>query len=217
MNLERLHRNLDSVRGRIEAACRRSGRDTGAVRLVVVTKTIPAEAIPRLSEAGVTDIGERRPVEGARRVGGLTAFRRHMVGHIQTNKVRRTLDWADVIHSVDRMDLVGALARQGKCPPVYVQINVTGEESKGGFTPGEAEAAVREARKTLTVEGLMTMAPLEGDPRPAFRGLRDLAERCGVAGLSMGMTRDFEVAIEEGATCVRVGTGVFTGVFGYTS
>ena len=216
MDLERLRRNLDEVRGRIDAACRRAGRDAAGVRLVVVTKSIPAEAIPPLAGAGVTDIGERRPVEGGRRVGELTAFRRHMVGHIQTNKVRKTLAWADVIHSVDRMDLVAALSAQPERPPVYVQVNVSGESSKGGFGPDEAEEAVREASRTLKVEGLMTMAPAEGDPRPVFRGLRELAERCGVGGLSMGMTQDFEAAVEEGATCVRIGTGVFDSVFGYT-
>jgi uncharacterized pyridoxal phosphate-containing UPF0001 family protein len=136
-----------------------------------------------------------------------------MVGHLQTNKVKKALEWADVLHSVDRRSLITELASHGARLPVYVQVNVSGEATKGGFRPEEAEAAVAEARRTLEVTGLMTMAPEGVDPRPHFRRLRELSGRCGLAGLSMGMTQDFEAAIEEGATCVRLGTAVFDGVF----
>ena len=215
MDADRLRRNVEDVRRRIAEACARAGRDPASVTLVVVTKTAPAEALPLLASAGVADIGENRPVEGLRRIGGLAGFRRHMVGHVQTNKVKKLLQWADVVHSVDRPKLVEELARQEKRPPVYVQVNVSGEAAKGGFRPEEVEPAVDAARRSLDVQGLMTMAPEGGDARPVFRRLRELAGRCGLAGLSMGMTQDFEVAVEEGATCVRVGTAVFEGVFGY--
>jgi len=215
MDIDRLRRNVEDVRRRIAEACAQAGREPGAVTLVVVTKTAPAEAIPGLASLGVTDIGENRPIEGLDRIGKLNGFRRHMVGHVQTNKLRKLMEWADVLHSVDRPRLIQELARQPRRPPVYVQVNVSGEATKGGFRPEETESAVAEARKGLDVAGLMTMAPPGADPRPFFRKLRELAGRCGLAGLSMGMTQDFEAAVEEGATCVRIGTAVFDGVFGY--
>ena len=211
-DLNRLKSNLDGVRARIAAACGRAKRDPAAVTLVVVTKTIPKELIPRLAEFGVTDIGENRPVEGADRVASVSGLRRHMIGHLQTNKAAKALQWADLIHSVDRTSLVRELSKQPRKVPVFVQLNVSGEASKGGFTPGEAEGAVAEARRTLEVLGLMTMAPEGADARPHFRRLKELAGRIGLANLSMGMTQDFEVAVEEGATHVRVGTAIFEGV-----
>jgi uncharacterized pyridoxal phosphate-containing UPF0001 family protein len=135
-----------------------------------------------------------------------------MIGHLQTNKAKKALEWADVIHSVDRPSLLSELARHPRKPPVFIQVNVSGEETKGGYGPAEAEAAVREACRTHEVLGLMTMAPKGGDARACFRKLRELAQTCGVAGLSMGMTEDFEAAVEEGATCVRIGSAIFEGV-----
>jgi hypothetical protein len=215
MDVDRLRRNVEDVRRRIAEACARAGRDPGAVTLVVVTKAIPAGAVPCLSGLGVKDVGENRPIEGLERVGRLAQFRRHMIGHVQTNKLKKVLEWADVLHSVDRPRILEELARSPRRPPVYVQVNVSGEATKGGFRPEEAEAAVAEARRSLEVLGLMTMAPEGAEARPFFRRLRELAGRCGLAGLSMGMSQDFEAAVEEGATCVRVGTAVFDGVFGY--
>jgi len=211
-DLGRLRSNVDGVRARIAAACARAGRNPSSVTLVVVTKSIPKELIPRLSDFGVTDIGENRPVEGADRVAGLGGYRRHMIGHLQTNKAAKALQWADLIHSVDRPSLVQELARNQRKVPVFVQVNVSGEASKGGFSPEEAGAAVAEARRTLDVVGLMTMAPEGADARPHFRRLRELAVRSGLEKLSMGMTQDFETAVEEGATHVRVGTAIFDGV-----
>jgi pyridoxal phosphate enzyme (YggS family) len=211
-DLNRLKSNLDGVRARIAAACGRAKRDPASVTLVVVTKTIPKELISRLAEFGVTDIGENRPVEGADRVAGVSGFRRHMIGHLQTNKAARALQWADLIHSVDRASLVRELSKQPRKVPVFVQVNVSGEASKGGFTPEETEGAVAEARRTLEVLGLMTMAPEGADARPHFRRLRELSAKAKVEKLSMGMTQDFEVAVEEGATHVRVGTAIFEGV-----
>jgi hypothetical protein len=207
----RLRANLDGVLRRIEAACRRSGRDPGAVTLVAVTKTLPGELIPGLAEAGIREIGESRAVEGLARVGGLTAFRRHLIGHLQTNKVRKALEWADVLHSVDREGLVEALERAGAKLPVFVQVNVSGEATKGGWAPAALPAALGRARRSLDVRGLMTMAPAGADARPVFRELKRLAAESGLEGLSMGMSQDFEIAVEEGATHVRVGTALFEG------
>ncbi len=211
-DLARLRSNLEAVRTRIAAACARAKRDPSSVTLIVVTKSVPKELIPQLSEFGVADIGENRAVEGLERVGGLGGFRRHMIGHLQTNKVAKALQWADTIHSVDRASLVRELSKHNQKIPVFVQVNVSGEASKGGFGPEETEAAVAEARKTLDVVGLMTMAPEGADARPHFRRLRELAARAGLDRLSMGMTQDFEAAVEEGATHVRVGTAIFDGV-----
>jgi hypothetical protein len=213
MNLDRLRANLDGVRRRIAAACARAGREPSEVSLVVVTKSAPGELISRLAEFGVTDIGENRPVEGLRRVGALTGFRRHMIGHVQTNKLNKTLAWADVLHSGDRAALLEALARAQRKPPVFVQVNVSGEATKGGFRPEETPDAVARARRSLEVLGLMTMAPGGGDARTCFRRLRELAGRCGLRGLSMGMSQDFEAAVEEGSTVVRIGSAIFEGVW----
>jgi len=212
VDLARLGKNLEGVRARIAAACGRAGRDPASVTLVVVTKTIPKELIPRLADFGVTDIGENRAVEGADRVAGLGGFRRHMIGHLQTNKAARALQWADLVHSVDRPSLVRELAKHQRKVPVFVQVNVSGEATKGGFTPEETPSAVAEAKRMLDVVGLMTMAPEGSDARPHFRRLRELAAGAGLPGLSMGMTQDFEAAVEEGATHVRVGTAIFDGV-----
>jgi pyridoxal phosphate enzyme (YggS family) len=212
MDLGRLKTNLEGVRGRMAAACARAKRDPGGVSLIVVTKSVPAELIPKLGDFGVTDIAENRPVEALARVGGLAGFRRHMIGHLQTNKIGKALAWADVIHSVDRPSLLVELGKNRAKVPVFVQINVSGEASKGGYAPEAAEGAVAEARRSLEVLGLMTMAPEGEDARPHFRRLRELAARMGLVGLSMGMSQDFEAALEEGATYIRVGTAIFEGV-----
>jgi len=212
VNVDRLRSNLDAVRARIAEACRRSKRDPSGVTLIVVTKSVPAPIIPRLGELGVEDIGENRPVEAVSRVGSLQGFRRHMIGHLQTNKLQKALSWADTIHSVDRPSLVRALEESNKKVPIFVQVNVSGETSKGGYAPEDAEAAVAQARRSLEVRGLMTMAPEGADARPHFRRLRELAARIGVPQLSMGMSQDYEVGVEEGATHVRIGTAIFEGV-----
>ena len=212
MNIDRLRSNLDAVRARIAAACARSKRDPSEVTLIVVTKAVPADVIPRLAELGVQDIGENRPVEALQRVGSLKGFRRHMIGNLQTNKVGKTLAWADCIHSVDRPSLLDALSGCNKKVPIFVQVNISGEASKGGYGPEGAEAAVSEARRSLDVLGLMTMAPEGVDARPHFRRLRELAARVGVSKLSMGMSQDYEVGVEEGSTHVRIGTAIFEGL-----
>jgi pyridoxal phosphate enzyme (YggS family) len=204
----RIRDNLARVRDRIDAACRRSGRDPIGVTLVAVTKYAEDADVRTLIDLGVRDLGESRAVEGsarAARFGG--DVRWHFIGHLQTNKAAKVAATFHAVHSLDRLELADDLekrcAARNRILPAFVQVNVSGEATKGGFRPDdapEAVAAVR-AKPHLDVGGLMTMAP-EGDPesaRPIFRRLRELAVLCGVDGLSMGMTGDFEVAIEEGA------------------
>lgn len=215
----RVQENLQRVRERIEAAFRRAGRPPDDVTLVAVTKYASDAQIEALIDLGVRDLGESRAVEGAARAARFAGdVRWHFIGHLQTNKAKRVVDAFHFIHSVDRPGLAEELekraADRNRPLPTFVQVNVSGETSKGGFRPEETAAAVgemRSAKPHLDVVGLMTMAP-EGPPesaRPHFRKLRELAAACGVAGLSMGMTGDFEVAIEEGATHIRVGTALF--------
>ena len=210
--MDRLKANVDQVRQKIDQACRRAGRDPLSVTLIVVTKSAPAAVIPRLLEFGVRDIAENRPVEALERIGTLEGFTRHMIGHLQTNKIRKVLEWANVIHSVDRPSLLRELAKEARKPPLFIQVNVSGEATKGGYRPGETREAVLSAGRTHEVRGLMTMAPEVGDPRPWFRKLRELAVASGVAGLSMGMSGDYEIAVEEGATHLRIGSAIFEGV-----
>ena len=211
--------NLARVRDRMASACLRAKRDPAGVTLVAVTKYAEDADVAALLELGVRDLGESRAVEGAaraRRFGGDARW--HFIGHLQTNKSARVLSAFHVIHSLDRPSLAEDLDKrcQDRTPPfpVLVQVNVSGEASKGGYSPDGLAAAVNALRETqphLDVMGLMTMAPA-GDPesaRPHFRSLRELAASCGVTNLSMGMTGDFEVAIEEGATHIRVGTALF--------
>lgn len=220
--LDHLARNLDSVRSRIDAACRRAGRAQGSVTLIAVVKHAPTDEVQELIRLGVTDLGENRAAAGAERRNILAApVRWHMIGHLQTNKLRQALTWMDVLHSVDRNSLREALqkdlAAKRQTLPVHVQINVSAEPRKGGYSVDEAWEAVAGIRATcpnLDVRGLMTMLPLgatESEQRVLFRRMRQLAEDSEVPGLSMGMSGDFEMAIEEGSTCVRVGTALFQG------
>jgi len=231
MNVSKLEQNLDAVRGRIAAACERAGRDPAEVRLVAVTKTVNADTARALVELGVTDIGENRVQEAARKREALAglAITWHMIGHLQTNKVKQALRVFDFIHSVDSLHVAEALDRRcmldERTAPVLVQVSVSGEESKYGVP---AAVAIDEVRRiadlpTLEVEGLMTMAPFVEDPetvRPLFVRLRGLAAqiatldmpRVEMKHLSMGMTQDYEVAVEEGATLVRIGTALFRDV-----
>ncbi len=231
MNIDRLAANLDTVRRRLRSACERVGRDPASVRLVAVTKTVGPDTARALVGLGVGDIAENRVQEAASKQAALVGVpvRWHMIGHLQTNKAGQAVRMFDLIHSVDSVRLAQALDKQaaaaGKAVRVLVQVNVSGEESKFGVP---AEAAIGEIRRiaecpALRVEGLMTMAPLVDDAekvRPLFVQLRCLAEEIralempGVEmkHLSMGMTQDYEVAVEEGATLVRIGTALFRDV-----
>jgi len=211
--------NLARVRSRIEAACCRAGRAPAEVTLVGITKGFPPEAVAEAVAAGLEDAGENRVQEAAAKIEALAARgirpRWHLVGHLQTNKAKTALDLFAILHSVDSLRLAEALDRHASRPvAVLLEVNVAQEASKFGFTPGELPAALSSISSLphLDVRGLMTVAPQAADPeavRPVFRRLRELRDACGLRDLSMGMTDDFEVAIEEGATLVRVGRAIF--------
>ena len=206
------------VRRRIEAACARSGRSPNEVILIAVTKGFGSDAIRAAVEAGVRDIGENRVQEaGMKRValGDLPEdVTWHMIGHLQSNKVKAALETFDTIQSVDSIHLADAISTRASKPVrAFLEVNVANEPSKSGFSLTELPSAFEHVSQipNLDVRGLMTVAPFSDDPkevRPVFRRLRTEAEALGLRQLSMGMTNDFEVAIEEGATHVRVGRAI---------
>jgi hypothetical protein len=218
--------NLRSVRERAAAACERSGRSPDEVTVVGVSKTFPATLVGEACRAGLTDIAESRVQEAAAKIPAVEALgsrpRWHLVGHLQTNKVKTALGLFDIIHSVDSVRLAELISRQAENLPVrqagpvpiLLEVSVAGESSKFGLRPEEMGWALERIARLpgLAVQGLMTVAPLVDDPeevRPVFRELRRLRDALGLRDLSMGMTDDFEVAIEEGATIVRIGRAIF--------
>ena len=221
---ERLEDRIAEVRARIERAAREAGRAPGEITLVAVSKGFSAEVVERALDAGVTDVGENRAQELAAKAGAVKgAARWHFVGRLQSNKVRVVVGACDVIHSVDRSKVADAIAARartsGIIQDVLVEVNVSGEGVKGGV---EAKDAVRFAARIATLEGLrviglMTVPPWPerpADSAPHYARLRELRDELvasapGARELSMGMTRDFEVAIREGATLVRVGAAIF--------
>ena len=212
---EEIAANLADVRSRVEAAARRAGRDPFTVTLLAVTKTKPLEDLLAAYEAGVRHFGENRVQEAEAKFPHLPADAvKHLVGPIQSNKANKAARLADVLHAVDSRDVARRLARaaanEGKRLAVYVEVNAGGEETKAGVTPAEAPGLVEAVRELpeLDLRGLMAIPP-PGDTRPHFVALRRLAESLGLGGLSMGMSDDFEAAIEEGATVVRIGTALF--------
>ena len=213
-----------AVTGRIAAACERAGRDPSEVKLVAVAKTWPADRVREVLSAGAVAIGENRAQELKEKAAILGRdIEWHFVGHLQTNKVRHVVGVAALIHSVDRYGLAEAIARRARSldliQDVLIEVNIAGEAAKAGVEPGKVAALAAEvaALEGLRVTGLMTMAPFDDDPESSRAFFRDLAEigaavrakLPGATALSMGMTRDFEVAIEEGATLVRVGEAIF--------
>jgi pyridoxal phosphate enzyme (YggS family) len=225
-----LQARLDLVERRLEAACRRAGRGRGEVTLVAVTKTVPIPVAAALHELGVTDLGENRPQELWRKAAALPdTVRWHLIGHLQRNKVEQTVPLVEMIHSVDSLRLLAALeeaaGRRQRPLPVLFEVNVSHEASKHGFAVEEVPglAAQLNGLEHVHVRGLMTMAAFEEDPercRPTFAALRQLRDRLRgelrpphvLEHLSMGMSNDFEVAVEEGATLVRLGTVLFEGL-----
>jgi len=216
----------ERVLARIGDAASRSGRDAAGVTLVAVSKTVPAERLVAAVQAGLTTLGENRVQEAESKVGVVAGATWHLVGPLQANKARRALETFETIQSVDsiaiagRLDRLAAEVRPAARVPVLVQVNVDRDTSKAGFGPGELEAALAEllALPNLEVRGLMTIGRLVDRPedaRPTFVALRSLSERLRGshtalgAELSMGMTDDFEVAVEEGATIVRIGRALF--------
>lgn len=210
---------VERVRERIAGACERAGRDPASVTLVAVSKGQPAEAVVAAREAGIRHFGENRIQEAAPKIEEATAAgveaTWHLVGHLQSNKAKAAANAFNVVHSVDSARLLRRLDSAAPAPrDVLLQVNVAAEPQKEGVAPDEVEGLVAAARgaANLRLLGLMTIAPIAGDPedvRPVFRSLRLLAERLQLPALSMGMTDDFEVAIEEGATLVRVGRAIF--------
>jgi pyridoxal phosphate enzyme (YggS family) len=215
---------LTAVRQRIAAACLRTGRDADGITIVAVTKTHPATAIAALLAAGIRDIGENRVQELEAKVAevGRGTVRWHLIGHLQRNKARRAVELSDLIHSIDSVRLAEKLSEEaiiaGRVLEGLIQVNVSGEATKGGLEADHAMEEIGEicALPGLRIQGLMTMAPLtadEGVTRRVFAAARELCERAagGISGfearhLSMGMSADFELAVEEGSTMVRLGT-----------
>jgi pyridoxal phosphate enzyme (YggS family) len=208
---------LAAVRARIAAAAARAGRDPDSIRLVAVSKTKSAELVRAAIDAGARDIGENYVQEASAKravVGDGATW--HLIGHLQRNKVARALETFDVIQTVDSVALAETIARhaaaRGRSARILVEVKIGGEASKTGVTPDALpELLVRLRDPQLEVEGLMTVPP----PAPPdlarryFRELRGLRDAAGLRELSMGMTDDFEIAIEEGATIVRVGRAIF--------
>lgn len=223
-----LHKSIGEIKLRIGQACVRANRDPADVTLVAVTKTFPAEAVAQAVQVGVLDIGEnyvQELLEKRNRLADST-IRWHFIGHLQTNKVRQIIEWIHLIHAVDRKELAQEIDRRaeraGRIMDLLVEVNTTGEQSKFGVAPALALPFIRTLAeyRNINVAGLMTIGPFLPDPegsRPMFRRLKELREEARQLGqsnvsmryLSMGMTGDFEVAIEEGATHIRIGTAIF--------
>ncbi len=211
--------NLAAVKARIAAACARAGRDPASVQLVAVSKTHPPESVAAALAAGQAVFGENRVQEARAKFPPLRAahpgLRLHLIGGLQTNKARDAVRVADVIESLDRPKLAAAIAeairKEGRTPGLLVQVNTGDEPQKAGVPRAEADAFIRACRDDhgLAVEGLMCIPPVDADPRPHFAWLAELAARHGLKTLSMGMSGDFEIAIEEGATLIRVGSAIF--------
>ncbi len=222
-----LKENLAAVEQRIAEACARAGRSRDEVTLIAVSKTKPVEMLSEAYDAGTRDFGENKPQEIRDKYPQLPEdIHWHMIGHLQRNKIKYIIDKVCMIHSVDSLRLAQAIdeaaEKLGIVMPVLVEVNVAGEESKDGIRPEETEDFVREISVLphIHVEGLMTIAPYTENPeenRPYFRKLSKLCvdirekniDNVSMYSLSMGMTGDYEIAIEEGATMVRVGTGIF--------
>jgi pyridoxal phosphate enzyme (YggS family) len=209
---------LAEVRARIAAAAEAAGREVSAVELVAVSKTQPAAAVEAALAAGQTVFGENRVQEAQAKFPALKAahpaLRLHLIGPLQTNKVRDALTLFDVIETLDRPKLAQALAKEagklGVAPDCYVQVNTGEEPQKAGVAPGEADRFIADCRALgLKVVGLMCIPPVDEEPALHFAFLREIARRNGLPGLSMGMSGDYETAVCFGATVVRVGTGIF--------
>ncbi len=214
---------LDEVRGRIDAAARRADRDPASIRLVVASKTQPPEAIRAAWNAGARDFGENYVQEAISKrdaLADLRDIRWHLIGHLQTNKAKLAAKTFALIHSLDSARLADALAHAQSTTRVraLIEVNLAGEKSKTGADPDEVASILDAARDKLEIEGLMTIPPPSATPelaRPYFAQLRAMRERLAIQSglalseLSMGMTEDFEIAIEEGATIVRVGRAIF--------
>ena len=211
--------NVREVERRIAQAAGRAGRSPDEVIIVAASKGVAPQAIEAALKAGIRHIGENRVQEARAKMECLSALEPHpiwhMVGHLQRNKVKTAVQLFDIIESVDSVRLAQEISRRAtKAVPILVQVNVSGEGTKSGFSVAEILGAVEEIARLprLEIKGLMTIAPLVKDAeevRPVFRRLRQLRDALGLEHLSMGMTDDFEVAVEEGSTVVRIGRAIF--------
>jgi PLP dependent protein len=217
--------NINAIQQRIEAACARAGRAAGSVTLVAVTKGQPPEVVGEAAKLGLRLFGENKVQEAKAKIPLCPdRLRWHMIGHLQTNKCRDAVELFEMIQSVDSLHLAEEINKRAeqaaKTLPVLLEVSAVGEASKFGYRPEQllAELSRLNALPRLEIHGLMTVPPWTPDPekvRPVFREMRELKERCEqllgapLPHLSMGMTGDFEVAIEEGATMVRIGTALF--------
>lgn len=226
--MENIKENIENIRKRIADAAQRVGRDTDDIKLISVTKTVDIDKVEEAIEAGSLDAGENKPQELARKYDVLgNKIRWHQIGSLQTNKVKYIIDKVCMIHSLDREGLAEEIDKRAskinRVIDCLVQVNISGEESKHGMTREEVEPFIRlvsEKYHNIKIKGLMTMAPFDAERdeiRKVFRNLKELSEEINnmnienvdMTELSMGMTNDFEIAIEEGATMVRVGTAIF--------
>jgi pyridoxal phosphate enzyme (YggS family) len=214
-----IEQNVQNLQERITSACAGAGRSPDEVTLVAVSKTVQASAIEAAFNAGIRHFGESRVQEAKTKIEQLQRLKPdinwHMVGHLQTNKAKTAAVIFDIIHSVDSLKLAEALNNcSPRRLPILVQVNVSAEATKGGFMLSEVQETVKQMRRlpNLDIQGLMTIAPWVDNAeevRPVFRRLRQLRDALGLKHLSMGMSDDFEVAIEEGATLVRIGRAIF--------
>ena len=215
---DEIRANVAAVEARIAAACTRAGRTREAVTLIAVTKTFPATDVEHALAAGITNVGENKVQEARDKKPMVSGEARwHLIGHLQSNKAKDAVKLFDVIQTVDSIDLASRIARiaaeSEKLQDVMLQVNVGGEDQKSGAGLREAAEIARAIRElpSLNLRGLMTIPPLgeAEEMRPYFRELRTMRDDLGLEHLSMGMTDDFEVAIEEGATIIRVGRAIF--------
>jgi pyridoxal phosphate enzyme (YggS family) len=215
--MESLPERLAAVRERIARAAERARRDPAEVTLLAVTKIFPASAIQEAYRLGLREFGENyvQEFEGkAPQVGPLAGARFHLIGHLQSNKSKKAAELFQVIQTVDSVKLAGRLNEAGAALDVMLEVKLSQEDAKSGADPGQLPEIIEAVHRcpNLRLLGLMTMPPWTDDAeaaRPIFRRLRELAELHGLRGLSMGMSHDLEAAIEEGSTCVRVGTALF--------
>lgn len=211
--------NIEEVKLRIIRACERVGRLPDEVTIVAVTKMVEPSAVATAFKLGIRHFGENRVQEAERKIRQLTWLEPHptwhLVGHLQTNKVKVAMELFDIIHSLDSVRLAEVISRRTETAlPVLLEVNVSGEASKGGFSVVEVAPALEAISRLprLEIKGLMTIAPMVADAeqvRPVFQKLCSLRDSFGLEHLSMGMTDDFEVAVEEGATLVRIGRAIF--------
>ncbi len=222
--MSQLKKRYAEIKAEIAAAAENAGRDLSEIKLVAVTKTVGVEEVRQAFALGISDFGENRVQDAAPKVAALPEARWHFIGHLQSNKVKDVLPFYTLIHSLDRPSLAAALQNTAESfdqiVDVLVQVNVSGEESKFGLEPSALAdfLGYLNGLERIRVCGLMTMAPFVDDPeavRPVFRRLRELRDLYATSGnglneLSMGMTNDYKVAVEEGATIVRIGSALFT-------